>query len=221
MRPAAFFDLDRTLIDRNSGFMFARFEYEAGRISRTQLARAFGWHVAYHLNVIDMQAAYDAAVAHDVGTPARRIDDRTRTWFDREVAPRLLPDARRAMDARRAEGLPLVILSNTSAFQAKVAMERWGFDDWLANEFEVDADDRLTGRLIPPLAYGPGKVLLAERWAAEHDVDLGASWFYSDSLSDVPMLAAVGHPVVVNPDPRLTREARRRGWPVERWLPDA
>lgn len=80
-----------------------------------------------------------------------------------------------------------------------------------------DAEGRLTGRVDRPICYGPGKVEHARRWAADHGIDLGASWFYSDSRSDLPMLEAVGSPEVVNPDPRLGFVARRRGWPIHRW----
>jgi phosphoserine phosphatase len=76
-------------------------------------------------------------------------------------------------------------------------------------------DGRLTGRIVPPVCYGPGKVVWAERFAAEHRVDLSASYFYTDSITDLPLLEQVGHPVAVNPDPRLRRLARRQGWPVE------
>jgi phosphoserine phosphatase len=65
------------------------------------------------------------------------------------------------------------------------------------------------------VCYGQGKVVWAERFAAEHDVDLAASYFYTDSISDLPLLERVGHPVVVNPDLRLRRLARKRGWPLE------
>ena len=68
-----------------------------------------------------------------------------------------------------------------------------------------------------PLCYGPGKVERAQAWATERGVDLGKSYFYSDSYSDAPMLRAVAYPRVISPDPRLSREARQRGWPVLQW----
>jgi phosphoserine phosphatase len=78
-------------------------------------------------------------------------------------------------------------------------------------------DGRLTGRVTPPVCYGQGKVVWAERFAAEHDVDLDAGYFYTDSISDLPLLERVGHPVAVNPDPRLRRLADKRGWPIEQF----
>jgi phosphoserine phosphatase len=68
-----------------------------------------------------------------------------------------------------------------------------------------------------PLCFGAGKVVHASAWARDHGVDLSASAFYTDSVSDLPMLERVGEPRVINPDLRLRRVARRRGWPIESW----
>ena len=78
-------------------------------------------------------------------------------------------------------------------------------------------DGRLTGKVVPPVCFGPGKIVWAERFAAEYGVDLSSSYFYTDSISDLPLLERVRYPVAVNPDPRLRRLARKRGWPVERF----
>jgi phosphoserine phosphatase len=71
--------------------------------------------------------------------------------------------------------------------------------------------------MLEPLCFGAGKVVAAEAWAARHGVDLADTTFYTDSYTDLPMLERVGRPVAVNPDPRLARTARRRGWPILRW----
>jgi phosphoserine phosphatase len=76
-------------------------------------------------------------------------------------------------------------------------------------------DGHLTGHIVPPVCLGSGKVVWAERFAAEHYVDLSASHFYTDSITDLPLLERVGHPVAVNPDARLRRLARKRDWPIE------
>jgi HAD superfamily hydrolase (TIGR01490 family) len=215
--PVAFFDLDRTLIDVNSGRLFAQFEFEKGRISARQLAKALVWSLGYHLSLIDLPAAYEQALAHYRGVPEQRIKDRTRVWFERDIVHRLLPQAAAAVRWHRQQGHRLVILSNTSCWQAELATEAWGFDDWLANTFELDAAGCLTGKIDDPMCYAAGKIEHAQRWLDLHGGTLADSWFYSDSLSDAPMLAAVGYPVVINPDPRLRRMARRRGWRTEMW----
>jgi phosphoserine phosphatase len=79
------------------------------------------------------------------------------------------------------------------------------------------ADGRFTGRVLEPVCYGLGKVHWAERLAERAAIDLDGSYFYTDSYSDLPMLQRVGHRVVVNPDPRLRRFARKAGWTVEAW----
>jgi phosphoserine phosphatase len=98
-----------------------------------------------------------------------------------------------------------------------VAAEEWGFDDFLANDFHTGDDGALVGTFHTPLCYGSGKVAHAERWASDRAVDLDSSFFYTDSYSDLPMLERVGEPRVVAPDPRLAREAKKRGWPVLDW----
>jgi phosphoserine phosphatase len=87
----------------------------------------------------------------------------------------------------------------------------------IGTRYEVDAEGNFTGRLDGPFVYGPGKVTAMENFAREHDIDLAASYAYSDSESDLPMLRAVGNPVVVNPDPPLAAIAKAEGWQTLRF----
>lgn len=216
-RIAAFFDLDRTLIDVNSAKLYARHEHRQGRISTWQLVESFYWMALYHLSFINMERAYNKALAHYRGLPDEVLDARTIQWFHEQVAHRIQPGALDALAQHRAEGHLTVILTNNSCYQARVAIETWQIDDWIANHFTLDAQGRLAGRVDPPVCYGDGKVTRSEAWAERHDVDLAASFFYSDSFSDVPMFERVGHARVVNPDFRLRRIARHRGWPILDW----
>ena len=81
----------------------------------------------------------------------------------------------------------------------------------------MDEAGRFTGEIVAPFCFGQGKVEAAEVWAREHDVNLAESAFYTDSISDLPMLERVGTAHVVNPDPRLRWTARRRRWPISYW----
>ncbi len=208
----AFFDLDRTLIGVNSGLLWAVSERRAGNISSKQMTQAVFWSALYHLAIVDIETAFGTAARHYRGVRHEELQARTRQWFHREVAHCLRPGAARAIEAHRDQGHALVLLTNSTSFEASVAAETWRFDDYLANRFPLDDDQRLIGTYERPMCYGAGKVELAEGWARERDVDLDRSFFYTDSYSDLPMLERVGQPRVVAPDPRLRLAAWRRNW---------
>lgn len=216
-RIAAFFDLDRTLLEVNSAGLWAKHELLGGNISARQFARVIVWNTLYHLSLIDIETAFREAVSHYRGRFYRDLDEETRRWFAREVAHRIRPGARAALREHRDRGHELVLLTSSSAFEARVAADTWELDDFLSNDFPTDEHGKLVGTFVPPLCYGPGKVRRAETWASARGVDLASCYFYSDSLTDLPMLSAVGHPRVVSPDPRLRRTARRMGWPILKW----
>ena len=217
LMAAAFFDFDRTLIDINSAPRYALWEYRQGRVSALQCARALMWSVGYHFSLVDIEAAYRVALAHYRGLPEAEARARTEAWYQAELVARAQPGALRALARHRRDGVPTVLLTNSSGYAADLATQQYGLDASIANVFPADASGLLLGTFEAPICYGEGKVIRATAWAASAGVDLQQSWFYTDSLSDLPMLEVVGYPVVVNPDPRLRREARRRGWPIEDW----
>lgn len=216
-KPAAFFDLDLTLINTNSAVLWAKHERSRGFISRTEMAQATLWTALYYLSVVDIEKAYRTAITAYSGLERADLDSRTRAWFHEEVAHRARPDALAAVEWHRSQGHPLVLLTSSTCFGASAAADHWGFDEWLANDFHHDEQGKLLGTVHQPLCYGVGKVHHATRYADAHGVSLESSYFYSDSFSDLPMLEAVGHPKVVCPDPRLRWAARRRGWDILAW----
>lgn len=216
-RIAAFFDLDRTLVDVNSAGLWAKHELLNGNISPRQFARVTVWNLLYHLALIDIETVFREAVTHYRGRLYRELDDETRSWFEQHVAHRLRPGAWQALQDHRGEGHRLVLLTSSSVFEARAAADAWRLDDYLCNDFPTDEAGKLLGTYVKPLCYGQGKVERARVWASERDVNLGDCYFYSDSLTDLPMLQAVGHPRVVSPDPRLRRTAQQRSWPILQW----
>lgn len=216
-RTAAFFDLDRTLLDMNSSTLWAMHELRSRSISLTQFGRVLVWNALYHLSLIDMNTAYQEALAHYRGRRYEELEAETRAWFARDVAHHVRPGAIRALREHREQDHQLVLLTSASAFAARAACDTWELDDFLSNDFPTDAQGKLDGTYVAPLCYGPGKVERASAWARERGLSLAECFFYSDSYSDAPMLRAVGHPRVISPDPRLNREARQRGWPILQW----
>lgn len=216
-RIAAFFDLDRTLLDMNSSTLWATHELRSGSISLRQFGRVLVWNVLYHLSLIDMDTAYREALGHYRGRQYQDLEAETRAWFARDVAHHVRPGALHALREHRDLNHQLVLLTSASAFAARAARDTWRLDDFLSNDFPTDESGSLDGSFVTPLCYGSGKVARASVWATERRVDLSECYFYTDSYSDAPMLRAVGNPRVISPDPRLSREARQRGWPILQW----
>ena len=212
---AALFDLDRTLLDVNSGHDWVRWEWKRGHLGLRDVAHAVWGFGAYALGRSDLEAFLDAAIARYTDHDADALAAETERWYDARIAHRVRPGARHALARHRAQGDALAIATTGSWFAARVASAR--FDVPLAVSTELGVrDGRVTGRISAP-AHGPHKARRALAWLDSVGVAPADAWFYTDSMSDLPLLLAVGHPVVVHPDPRLAREAKRRGWPVVDW----
>jgi HAD superfamily hydrolase (TIGR01490 family) len=214
---AAFFDLDRTLLDVNSGVLWARHELKRRQIGPLQFAQAMGWALAYHLSLVDMNVMYRRALSHYRGKSAREIEAETQRWFLGQVERRLRPGARAALAEHRARGELLVVLTNASPYEAQIAAQRFGMDAWISNVYLEDERGCLLGDFEPPLCVGAGKLERAQRWSQAHGVRLSESTFYTDSYTDLQVLEAVAAPRVIAPDPRLRRIAAKRQWPILDW----
>ncbi len=212
----AFFDLDRTLIATNSATDWIRQELRLGNISRRTVARAAGWIGLYHLGFARIESALHDGAATLTGKPEAELAARTRAFWAEQIAPTIRPGARAVLERHRRAGAHLAMLTSSSTYLGGFAAETLGIETVLANRFVV-RDGRFTGTLAEPLCFGAGKLVHAERLAAEKGVSLSDCVFYTDSYSDLPVLEAVGQPIVVHPDPRLARLARARGWPIELW----
>jgi HAD superfamily hydrolase (TIGR01490 family) len=216
MRGAAFFDLDGTLLTVNSANLWIRRERRLGHISNWQLARAALLLGGYRLGVLDMNSALRAALATLRGVSEESIRQQTHEWWREEVRPFVAPGAREVLDQHRRDGEPLVLLTSSSRYAAEMAIDEFKLDAALFQRYAV-SEGKFTGEPLRPICYGAGKVETAEAWARERDIDLSASSFYTDSVTDLPMLERVAHPFAVQPDPRLRRIARARGWPILSW----
>ncbi len=127
---------------------------------------------------------------------------------------RVQPRARALFDEHRAEGRLLVLATTTPYDLVKPLADLLGFDDVVATRYGVADDGTYNGTIVGNFVWANGKLAAVRTWADEHGVDLANSYFYSDSVYDTPLLSAVGHPVAVNPDPRLQLVASARRWPT-------
>jgi len=216
MTIAAFFDMDRTILNDSSGRLYLRYLMQTGRIRAREWLRISWWFLWYALGFMDFPRAMTRMLMMSSGQEEEPLREETDAWFEEWVAPHVAEAAVQRIEEHRAQGHRLVVLSAATVYVVRPLAERLNIPDYLCTHLEVK-DGRFTGRLMEPVCYGPGKVLLAEQFAARHHLDLGQSYFYSDGYEDLPMLERVRYPVVVNPDRRLRRLAERRGWPVESW----
>jgi HAD superfamily hydrolase (TIGR01490 family) len=213
----AFFDLDRTLIARNSAAMWVREEFKQGRVTRGQMARALMFLLRYHLGGVNFQPALRKTIAILKGSAERELAERTLDFYAQKVRPLFRPKAREIVEQHRAQGDRLVLLTSSSPYLAEPASSELALHEVLCNRFEVDALGIFTGEPIEPLCFGDGKLLHATACAERAQTPLEQCYFYSDSMSDLPVFEAVGHPVAVNPDMRLRRYAKARGWQIQDW----
>jgi HAD superfamily hydrolase (TIGR01490 family) len=216
MGEAAFFDLDKTVIASASMVAFGRRFYAAGLISRRTVMRAIWGQLVYmHLGASEQKLARmrESVLALTRGWDQERIGSIVADALDTVVEPIIYAEALELMAEHRAAGRRIVIVS-ASPEEIVVPIGRLlGVDDVIASRALLTEDGRYTGQM-DFYAYGPFKVEAIEALAAEHDIDLAASWAYSDSYTDLPMMLAVGHPVAVNPDRPLLKAARERDWEI-------
>jgi HAD superfamily hydrolase (TIGR01490 family) len=217
--PAAFFDLDRTLMAGSSGMHFARAAYRSGMVGWARLVRWGVEHVRFRLRgSTDRRTAQVLSQVKDLlaGVPEREIQ-RMGPDLLAGVLPRIYPKMLEEVRSHQDAGRATFIISGAGNGLVEMLARVLGMDGGIGTRYEVDADGVLTGRIVEPFVYGDGKVAAMQRFAGDHDIDLSRSWAYSDSASDLPMLRAVGNPVAVNPDSELARIASQQGWRVMRF----
>lgn len=214
---AALFDMDRTLVRKETASLYVRYQRLQGEARRRDLLRVTLWVAQYTAGVIDAPEVAARALRALEGTSEAALSARCDDWFKKLVEPHVCDAGRRAVAMHRARGDLVAIVTGASPYAARPLARRLGIEHLVASELEVGPDGRFTGRFVPPLCYGVGKIVRASKLAAELGFSLAEATFYSDSYTDLPLLEHVAEPVVVNPDPRLLRVARARGWRVERW----
>jgi HAD superfamily hydrolase (TIGR01490 family) len=219
MQSAAFFDLDKTLMAGSSGMVFARVANRHGFVPRSQLARWGLDHVRYRLRgMSDEQTSAVVDVAKKVFAeiPEREIE-RMAPELLAGILPRIYPQMLDEVHRHQDEGRATFIVSAAGNDLVKTLAAVLGMEGGIGTRWAVGADGMYTGEMDGPFVYGKGKVEAMRRFAEKHEIDMDASYAYSDSVSDLPMLRSVGNAVVVNPDANLLEIARQEDWQVMRF----
>lgn len=216
---AAFFDLDKTVIARASMVAFGKPLLQAGMISRPLLVRAL-WNqlVFHHLGADEerMRKFRESALRVTKGWDQARIRAIVDETLISVIEPIVYDEALEEIRAHQAAGRLVFIVSASPEEIVLPLASYLQVDGAIASRPRIDLDGRYTGE-VEFYSYGPYKVEAIEAVAERDGIDLAASYAYSDSVTDLPMLEAVGHPVVVNPDRELARIARDRNWEVHQF----
>lgn len=218
LRSAAFFDLDKTLMEGSSAFHFGRAAYKAGQLSKRQLARDAWANVRFRLQGSTDEATEQLRKRVYDTIAGRRVIDLARLTPDilAGVLPRVYPQMLEVAWRHQDAGRPVYIVTAASQELADLLATVLVFDGGIGARSEV-RNGVYTGRPEGPFTYREGKAEAIRQVAEREGLDLTASWAYSDSESDLPMLRVVGHPVAVNPDTELARVAREEGWEIMRF----
>ena len=214
-RSAAFFDLDKTVIAKSSTLAFSRPFYKGGLVNRRAVLKASYAQFVYLLQGADedsMDKMRDYLKALCAGWPVQQVHDIVAETLHDLIDPLVYAEAVELFEEHRRAGREVVIVSSSGEEVVGPIGAMLGADEVVATRMVV-ADGKYTGE-IEVYAYGPEKANAVLRLAEQRGYDLAGSYAYSDSVTDVPMLEAVGHPFAVNPDRALRKIANERGWPT-------
>jgi HAD superfamily hydrolase (TIGR01490 family) len=214
-RTAAFFDLDKTLISRSSTLAFSRPFYRHGLISRGAMIRGTVAQAVFKragAGQARMERIRSQVSRVCQGWPADEVRDIVRANLDAIIVPYLYEEARALVAGHHAAGQDIVMVSASGHEVVDPIAALLGADTVIATRMVI-ADGRYTGD-VAFYAFGEAKATRIRELSADRGYVLADCYAYSDSITDLPMLEAVGHPTAVNPDRALRRMAARRGWPI-------
>jgi putative phosphoserine phosphatase/1-acylglycerol-3-phosphate O-acyltransferase len=213
----AFFDLDGTLVAGFTGVIMTQ-----DRLRRRQMGVGeFIGMVQAGLNHQLGRSEFEDLIGKGArmlrGSSLSDIDELAERLFVQHVRNRIYPEMRELVRAHMARGHTVVLSSSALTVQVEPVARFMGIDNVLSNKFETDDDGLITGEVVRPILWGPGKARAVQAFAARNDIDLAKSYFYADGDEDVALMYLVGNPRPTNPAGKLAAVAAKRGWPVLRF----
>lgn len=210
--------MDRTLVDTHTARLYVRFQRDIGEVGLLDALRTSYWILQYTIGVIDAEQVARRVLASYRGKSNAWLTERCQRWFQSHVLERVSAIGRARVREHLKAGHEVAIATSAVRQVAEPLARELSIPHLICSELEV-RDGELTGSYVSPLCYREGKLERAKAFLQSVGAELEHAAFYTDSITDLPLLEAVGQPVVVNPDARLRRAARRRGWLVEDWIP--
>ncbi|MGN2432524.1 HAD family hydrolase [Pseudomonas syringae] len=210
----ALFDLDNTLLGGDSDHAWGDYLCQRGILdAATHKTRNDEFYQDYLTGTLNMTDYLNFTLEILGNTDMAQLEEWHREFMRDCIEPMILPKALELIGKHRDAGDKLVVITATNRFVTAPIVARLGIDTLLATECEM-ADGRYTGRTTGVPCFREGKVTRLDQWLEDNAFSLEDSYFYSDSMNDLPLLEQVANPVAVDPDDKLRAEAEQRGWPV-------
>jgi putative phosphoserine phosphatase / 1-acylglycerol-3-phosphate O-acyltransferase len=213
----AFFDLDGTLVAGFTVAAITRDRLLRREVGAGEFLNIMRLALEYRLGRHQFENVIEGAVRSAKGRLAEDVDEMGERVFRQYIADLIYPEMRELVRAHQRRGHTVVLSSSALTMQVMPVAHYLGIEHVLSNRFLVDDAGMLTGEIVRPILWGATKATSVQTFAADHQVDLRLSYFYADGDEDLALMHLVGNPRPVNPGPRLTRVAIRRGWPILRF----
>lgn len=205
--------MDHTITWENSGLSSVKFARKHGLVEPGHLMKSIIKIALYRLSLINIESWYEKNMESLSGLPIENMEHFSSLWFEAMIKKAIYKEAVQHIHEHTDKGHRVVIISNAPSFFVQPVADALGISDVICTRVEV-TDGILSGKLIKPLCYGEGKLHYAQTWARQNNIDLGESYFYTDSYFDLPLMMVVGNPLATNPDMKLKKAALKNNWPI-------
>jgi putative phosphoserine phosphatase/1-acylglycerol-3-phosphate O-acyltransferase len=210
----AFFDLDGTLVAGFTAVILTQERLRRRDMGVGELLSMVQAGLNHTLGRIEFEDLIGKASAALAGRLLDDLEEIGERLFVQRIESRIYPEMRELVRTHVARGHTVVLSSSALTIQVDPVARFLGISNTLTNKFEINEDGLLTGAILKPILWGPGKAAAVQKFAAEHDIDLKDSYFYADGDEDVALMYLVGNPRPTNPEGKMATVARRRGWPI-------
>jgi HAD superfamily hydrolase (TIGR01490 family) len=211
MHNLAIFDLDNTLIAGDSDQAWGQFLFENNLVDDDYQAKNNLFFAQYAKGTLDIKQYLEFCLSTLAKYPLAQLHSWRSEFITKKIVPLILPKAVQLIDTHRKNGDILLIITATNAFITAPIAKLFGIENLIAVEAEI-VGNAYTGKVKGIPSFGHGKVDRLNTWLADKPVNLENSYFYSDSINDLPLLQLVTNPVVVNADKALTTYAQAHKW---------
>lgn len=213
----AFFDLDGTLVAGFTGVILTQEQFLSRQLGVADFFGMIQAGLNHKLGRREFENLITAASKAMRGRPLSDLDQLGERLFRQKIEARIYPEMRELVRAHLDRGHTVCLSSSALTIQVEPVAQFLGIPNILTNKFVVDDDGVVTGTIVEPILWGPGKANAVQKFAAERNIDLKDSYFYADGDEDVALMYLVGHPRPTNPEGKMAAVARQRGWPILRF----